>query len=248
MSYAKPERRQKSGVEAAGAIHGDDKFLEEVADGLHALAQPLSILRSAVELIAISHQDRYVNVAAQQLDRTSKIFSALRNLVDVKRHPARSEAIDLRELIAPIAADWKASLDAFGIGLAVHMSEQQLSAVGDAERMEQTVMALLEAAASDAARGDRLEMRLLASDGWLECSLENCDRKARHLNSVGRLHLAVARENMQSQNGRFEFCDDPFCIRVSWLAGKTADEEPGNAALASRSTKSGTASSASLKS
>jgi signal transduction histidine kinase len=204
--------------ESADPNREDEQFFAEVADGLHALAQPLSILRSAIELIALSQHDngRYLNVAAQQMERTAKIFSSLQHLVSARLDPARCGEMDLCELVQPIVADWKPSLDAFGIELACDVPELPLMAIGDPQRAEQTITAVLEAAASNSARGDRIDLKLNASESAIECTVESTRRSAQRVNSAGRLSLALARWCMASQQGEFEFREDPFRASLLW--------------------------------
>lgn len=208
------------------ATSEEDRFCAEVADGLHALAQPLSILRSAIEIISLPGEasSRYMSVAAQQMDRTSKIFFSLQSLVASRMEPARCAAIDLAELVRPIVQDWTGSLEGFGIALDCEIPATPLMVMADRERTEETISALLEAASSSAARGDKVEFRMLASENEVECSIANTRQGAQRVNSVARLNLAVARRNMASQQGSLRFSEDPFRASAAWPTTKMPDE------------------------
>jgi light-regulated signal transduction histidine kinase (bacteriophytochrome) len=223
MSFARHSRLPETpGFIAASGEQ--QRFCAEVADGLHALAQPLSILRSAIELIGLSSEDgvdrrRYVDLSSQQIERTSRLFASIQSLVASKLEPARCAAFDLLELLTPVIDERKASLQELGVGIAVANPDLLPAVLGDPERTEQAIAAILETAVSIASRGDVIEVCAYQVDDFVEITVHGARQSAKPVNAAGRLDLSVARESILSQKGRYDFCENPFCVAIALPAG-----------------------------
>ncbi|MGB6688220.1 MAG: hypothetical protein WBE76_10295 [Terracidiphilus sp.] len=212
--------------ETAGAAPGDDhaRFCAEVANGLHALAQPLSILRAAMEMIPVSEKTarrRYLDVAEQQMDRTSRLFSSLQYLVASELEPANCTHFDLWELLAPIVEDRKHSSRSLGIAIAASKPDLPQPVFADAGRTQQAIAALLDTAISNSSPGDRIELKTSQSGGFVELTVTGADNEARRMSSTDRLNLSVANRNILSQKGAFDLCEEPFCVSFTLPAGES---------------------------
>jgi signal transduction histidine kinase len=70
----------------AGSGEEYDRFYADLADGLHALAQPLTILRGSImalssEEITPERQQHYLDVSKSQVERACALFDAVQALV-----------------------------------------------------------------------------------------------------------------------------------------------------------------------
>jgi len=72
----------------AGAASSEqsERFYADLADGLHALAQPLTILRGSImalssEEITPERQRHYLDVSKSQLERACALFDAMQELM-----------------------------------------------------------------------------------------------------------------------------------------------------------------------
>ena len=88
----------------AGSGEEFDRFYASLADGLHALAQPLTILRSSVaaagtEGIAPSRQRHYLDISIRQAERACAIFDSLQDLAIAGQSSAQRGPIDPKELL-----------------------------------------------------------------------------------------------------------------------------------------------------
>jgi signal transduction histidine kinase len=196
------------------------RFYADLATGLHAMAQPLTILRSAIEVLALPRavnidQRRYLEISAKQLARTCDMFDSLQDLVAAQMIEAQRAHFNLWELLTPLAEDQRRLLLAAGVGIAVACAEPSASICGDAERTEQTLMALLNLAASLSSRGDVIELRTAQANGFVELTLENTRRHGKRMDSSHRLSLAVAEANILSQHGRCSVVEDPFRVSLA---------------------------------
>jgi hypothetical protein len=214
--------------ETDGAAPADNhaRFCAEIANGLHALAQPLSILRAAMEMIPVSEKTarrRYLDVAEQQMDRTSRLFASLQSLVASELEPANCTHFDLWELLAPMIEDRKHASRALGIGIAASKPDQMQPIFADAERTQQAICALLDIAMSNSSPGDRIELRTSQSQGFVEIIVTGADNEARRMSSTDRLNLSVAKRNILNQHGAFDFCEDPFRVSFTLPAGESGE-------------------------
>jgi len=201
---------------------GDDsgKFHADLANGLHAMAQPLTILRAAMEVLNLPpatgvDQRRYLEISATQLERTCRLFANVQDLVTARSADAQRTRLELWEIIGPLIEEETHLLQAPGVAIAVAKPETLTPILGDAGRTKQAVGAALEIAAELASRGDVIELRVSRSGGFVQLAVENTRVHGRRLDSSARLSLALAEANMLSQQGHYEFVSDPFRVSLA---------------------------------
>jgi len=196
------------------------RFYADLVNGLHAMAQPLTILRSAMEVLALPQaaaidQRRYLEISAKQVARTCGMFASLQDLVEVQIIEAQRARFDLWELLGPLIEDQRRLLLTSGIGIAASRTGPWAATWGDAGRTEQAVLAVLRTAASVSSSGDVIELRAELTDGLVELTLENTRKHGRRMDSSDRLSLSVAEANILSQNGRYAVIEDPFRVSLA---------------------------------
>ena len=81
-----------------------ERLCANMSQGLHALAQPLTIVRSAVAAlaapgIATQKQRRYLELCTQHVERTCDLFESMQELVSASHIDPDCEPIDLREAL-----------------------------------------------------------------------------------------------------------------------------------------------------
>jgi hypothetical protein len=226
-----------TGAESAAGLAGGDsgKFFGDLANGLHAMAQPLTILRASMEVLALPpsagvDQRRYLEISTSQLERACHLFTCVQDLVAVKIVEAQKKQFDLWELITPLIEGQKGILQASGVAIAVARQEACCAILGDPGRTEQAVAAALQMAAELASRGGVIEVSAAQGGGFAELTLRNTSRHGRSLDSSARLSVALAEANVLSQGGKYEFAEDP--LRVSMAlpveeAARAGKETPG---------------------
>jgi signal transduction histidine kinase len=89
---------------AAAAAGGAefDRFCTSLADGLHALAQPLTILRSSIAAagadgVTPDRQRHYLDLSKRQAERACEIFDLLQELAIAGRGPEERGPFDAGE-------------------------------------------------------------------------------------------------------------------------------------------------------
>jgi len=196
------------------------RLLACLAEGLHTMAQPLTILRSSVPASAAtgasaaSHQ-RYAEISIQQIERACDLFECLQDLVIANQIDAECAPIDLSSLLAQAAHEQGPVMQTLGIQLRVTVPSGPLTAIGDAARTLQAIAAGLKIAASVSCSGDVVELLAAVRDGRVELTVQSGQLHGRLLNSSERLSLSLAQTNILSQSGEYECTEDPFCLRLT---------------------------------
>jgi hypothetical protein len=87
----------------AGSSEELERFHASMADGLHALAQPLTILRSSIAAAgAAETQDRqryYLDISKSQVERACEFFDSLQQLAILAQSPADRRPSDQGETL-----------------------------------------------------------------------------------------------------------------------------------------------------
>jgi signal transduction histidine kinase len=192
----------------------------ELAAGLHAMAQPLTIVRGALCALTL-HQDvppasqRYLDMSSQQLDRLCDLMSSLRSLLETTQFNANCVTVELWELISPILEDLDAALRKSGVQIAPGNPEQSaVHAIADPVRTEQALRAALNTAVSVASRGDRILLDILPRDGFVDLTIQNRNPHGKGLGYSDRLSLSLVKASIRSQQGIYECVEDPLCISL----------------------------------
>jgi hypothetical protein len=196
------------------------RLLANMAEGLHAMAQPLTILMSSVPASALPgidaiKQRRYLDLSNQQIKRACQLFEVLQNVVIASQMEADCAPIELADLLAAVTKDQGIALQASGIELRVVTPSGLPTVLGDIARTRQALSAGLQVAASVSASGDVVELLASACGGYVELIVRNVRVHGKHLNSSDRLSLSLAQENILSQQGEYEFAEDPFFTRMA---------------------------------
>jgi hypothetical protein len=209
-------------LEDAASVGAEDAKLDRLcanlADGLHAMAQPLTILRSA--LAAAPSADgagraRYLTISGEQIERLCGLFERIQDLVISSQNAADCLPFDLAQLLSLLLKDQRAAIKGAGVQLSVAIEDNLRSVVGDTARTEQAVLAALDIAAGTASKGDVIEVLVASRNGFAELAVSNDRAHGKALNSTQRLSLSLAAANIQSQHGQLEWADDPFRVSLA---------------------------------
>jgi signal transduction histidine kinase len=200
------------------------QFCADMAEGLHGLAQPLTILRTAVAAagsarVDASGQRRYLDISTQQMERACSLFECLQDLVIAHQTEADCEPFDLLALLAPVIEDQRVVLRAEGTELRIIAPAALPHVLGDVARTLQPLFAALKIAASVASPGGAVELTITAGTGFIDLTIESRATPGRPLNSSERLSLALAAANIRSQQGGYQCSEHPFRVSIQLKLG-----------------------------
>jgi light-regulated signal transduction histidine kinase (bacteriophytochrome) len=191
-----------------------------MSQGLHALAQPLTIVRSAMAALTTPgvtavERRRYLELSTQNVERTCSLFECLQDLVIASQIEANCEPMELSQLLADVADDQKTALQASSVELRIAIPDSLPNLRGDAARTMQAISSALKIAASVSSPGDVVELLAKARNGFVELILQNSRINSRPLNSSERLSLALAEANIRSQQGKYDCVEDPLRVFIA---------------------------------
>jgi hypothetical protein len=189
-----------------------------MADGLHALAQPLTVLRSAIFACANpdlgpAQHERYLRMAAENIERACGLFECLQQLLGASQGLAEVEGVDLAELIATLAADQQPVIRAAGIELAVECPERSTLVLAQEKKLRQALFTVLQLAIALSSAGARVDLRVVPQPEAVEVTIAST--RTRSLQAAERLSLALAEAHLRSQRGEFTYKEDSFQVSLS---------------------------------
>jgi hypothetical protein len=218
MSCALHELVEDLPTNGAGVASGE-KLCADLANGLHAMAQPLTILRAAMGALVLREQiapanRRYFEMSVEQMERLCELMTGVRNLLDFHQSEAECVAVELWDLIDPLLDEQRAALQKLDMQIAAVAPNRPLLVFADPARTEDALRAALLVAASVSAPGDTVEVEIFAQDGFAGMVLRNRNSTKRP-DSSDRLRLSVVGAAMQTQQGCFALNEAPLCISLS---------------------------------
>jgi signal transduction histidine kinase len=196
------------------------RLYANLSNGMHTMAQPLTVLRSAVAACAmpgLTEEARqfYLNVSSEQVERACAQFQSMQELLIATQNPAACAPIDLSELLASIAESQKEICGESGVGIEIAASDTLRPILGDKERILQSLVAVLRIAVSLSKSGDTVALLVTSRMSTIALSVQNKHTHGRNLSSSERLSLSVAETNILSQSGSYELTPDPFRVTLT---------------------------------
>jgi hypothetical protein len=118
-------------------------------------------------------------------------------------------------LLSRVIEDRSQALNELGIRLDAGWPECPCTAFGDPQRTQQAISAALDATVAASSSGDSVKVDTFTTKGFLEVSFESTGKIDNGFKSFDRLNLSVARANILSQQGLYQFTQEPFRISLA---------------------------------
>jgi hypothetical protein len=216
MNYALHESKPEE-IDAASDPRA--ALYSELSNGLHALVQPLTIVRGALGALSLGQgiapeHARYLHMSSEQVDRMCELMSSLQNLLETSQHDADCVPVDMWELIEPMIESLAQVANDSGVRIAARKPHGVMHAIADPSRTEQAIQAALKTAVSVAERGDVIQLKLLPCGGFIDATIQAGSRRGKGLSSSDRLSLALAQMSIQSQRGMYDCSENPLRISL----------------------------------
>jgi hypothetical protein len=220
MSCAMPNSSALDTGASAGDAESHAWFCRELGEGLHALAQPLTVLRCALGALTMrgavgpEADNRYLEMSNTQVDRLCDLLSCLHNLLDgVRSEPVCTE-IDLWDLTVSVLenrqADSSDSLPSTSLG----KPACELRVMADRGRIEEALHVALDAVESQSQSHDDICVDIGRRDGFANLSLLCTRPNGKKLSAMSWLRLSAAEANIKKQHGIYECTESPFQISI----------------------------------
>jgi hypothetical protein len=220
MSCVLPNKNAlESGVSA-----GADSLAQlcmELDEGLHALAQPLTILRGALDVLTMRgavppESSRYLEMSHTQVEHLCNLLSGLRNLLDAAQSEPKYTENCLWNLLVTVLENRQAESRNSTRRIAVAKPDCDFRMMADPVQTEQALHAALNAAEAQSQSPGDICMDISRRDGFANLNLSCTRSKGEKLTAINRLHLLVAEANVRKQHGLYEFSEYPFQISIKF--------------------------------
>lgn len=242
MSFVRLKSRQGDS-RSEGADPGEaGRVYENLANGMHAMAQPLTVLRSAVAAstmpgVKAEARQFYLNASAEQVERVCALFREIQEILAAVQNPAECEPIDLSELLAYVAEVQKDLCGTSGVEIKIAGPQSPQLLVGDKQRTLQALLGILKIAVSLSGSGETIEVLTAFHFDGAELTVLNHSPQARNLTPLEQLSLSLAETKIRSQKGNYELFQNPFRVSLKLPIPETSsleDEETLKGACNSR--------------
>jgi hypothetical protein len=194
-------------------------FYSQLAEGLHAMAQPLTIVRGALGALTLGkgiapQQERYVRMSTEQVEHLCDLMSGLQDLLDATQFDAECVSLDLWEIVDLVLEDLDPVRRQSGAQISAVKPNERIYVIGDYFRTEKALRASLKTAMSLSSQGELIQLEVLINHGFADLIVQNRKRHGKGLGSTERFNLALVQANIQCQAGVYECIEDPLHLSI----------------------------------
>lgn len=218
----------------------DGQLIEEMANGLHAMAQPLTILRGTLWTLSLqensTENSRYLELSNQELQRLCDLMTGLQKLFDAHQSAAACTGFDVCELATTVAGNSYAPLQKSRQTLVLERPEEPIYAFGDLARTEYALQIAIKISAVISPADETIKLIILPRDGHVALVVRNISNKGKQVGSFERFFLSLIKTSIESQRGTYEYASDPFCVTLT-LPAQPANSMGGAAMEAASPSK-----------
>ncbi len=216
MSFALSKKMPQ---DVRSAQDASSAFYSQLAEGLHAMAQPLTVVRGALSALTLGKgiappQERYVRMSTEQVERLCDLMSGLQDLLDTTQFEAECVSLDLWEIVDLVLEDLEPVLRPSGAQISAVKPNERIYVIGDSIRTEKALRAALKTAASLSSQGDLIQLEVFVGDGVADLVVQNQKRRGKSLGSTERFNLALIQANIRCQAGVYACVEDPLHLSI----------------------------------
>jgi len=207
------------------------RLCDDFAFTLHAMAQPLTVLRGALGALSLrgasaSDANRYVELSNAQVERLCSLMSGMNMLLADFQTEATCTPTNLGELIAAAAETGDGDARRSAARISIAEVDHRIQILADRPRAEDAIRAVLAAVGGVSTPDDEIYLAVDLRDGFADVTVHAMRADEKKLTSVDRLRLMVAEASVRSQQGIFELCSEP--LRISLKFALHDQEDPGH--------------------
>ena len=191
-----------------------------LANSLHAMAQPLTVLRGALGAWKLrgsmaAESDRYIEMSAKQVERMSELLSCMQEVLEPPESKPKCTRVDFSELLGLVLEgmcselrEWKGTIVRVGPSGPVYLR-------GDKDRTERALRAAIRVLISISAPGGSIWISVRPGEGQVEVKAEQRASHRKTLGFMERLNLSLVETNIRNQGGGYECVEDPLSIKFT---------------------------------
>jgi len=203
-----------------------------LADGMHALAQPLTVLRGVLGAWKLrdsmkAKSDLYIEMSAKQVERMGELLSCMQDVLDTAEGEPKRARMDIGELMGLVLEgmgsdlrEWKGTIVRVGLSDPVYTH-------GDAERTKRALRAAARVLVSSSLPGGAIWVSVRPLERHVEVKVEQKAAHGKVLGFAERLNLSLVETNIRAQGGTYKCVEDPLCISFTLPAESSEAPAPG---------------------
>jgi signal transduction histidine kinase len=214
-------------MESSSPSTGTEALCANFSEGLHAIAQPLTILLSSLCDRQLDHMSmgefrELISNSAVEVERVCGLFSCLQQLVKVESTTPVLSAVSIRALLEEVAGGVNLIFEKEGMFLHTTVSDDCEPVLIDRTRTIQALSTVLLIVLKVSRPTDTIELAASsASPDVARVIVRNSRSDAGTLTSEARLRMALAEANILSQHSSFSWKLQPFNVQME-LRGASA--------------------------
>lgn len=197
-----------------------ERFCLNLSQGLHAAAQPLTILRASLsnpdtDRMSARELKELTAISAVEVERVCKLFDYLRDLVRTENTKAHLSLTPILPLLADVIDGVKLLCKKSGILLNSNMSVTCPPVLIDRARTFQALSSVLLIAHEVSQAQDTVEVIVTSPAlNAVQVVVRSLNSRAESMNAEARLDLALAEVNIRSQQANFSWSLEPFNVQI----------------------------------
>jgi len=217
MSCGLPEIEPALAAKGAVTASPDARLRTDLSEGLHAMAQPLTILQGALWTASMPDADsagrqRYLEMSAKQVLRLSSLLDTMRDVLATGQDAPRRGMWNLAELVGQVQEEMEAALCKAEVRIETPEDALDVSVDVDAEQTRRALRAAFRAMILSAHGSCVLQLAVCRDGEAIRLELRNAAPSVERQARPDRLNLLVAESNIVSQGGAFCFAPQPWHI------------------------------------
>ena len=205
-------------------------FLDAMTEGMHTLAQPLTVLRATLEIASgnatsVSHYQHAIDTSLAEIERVTQAMGYVQELVRIARDASQASTVNVAAIVELVQEDLQCVFESAGVQLNVHLPMTGPPALISPARLRQCLFHLLQHAVKQCGNGGLIDVfagqsgeaiQIVLQTTTSRLSQQRCDRREGIIPC-----LALAETLVKLYGGRLEWQESPF---MSWLTLPIAED------------------------
>jgi len=211
---------ESEGGGSPSARSASEVLCSNLSEGLHAVAQPLTILRASLsnpdtDQMSAGELRELMATSAAEVERVCKLFDNLRDLVRFENTKAHLSSTPILPLLADVVGGVKLLCEEDGILLNSIVPDTCQPVFIDRARTLQALSSVLLIAHGVSQKLDTVEVIVTSpTSNTVQLVVRNLNARVESMNAEARLDLALVEANIRSQRANFSCGLEPFSIRI----------------------------------
>jgi hypothetical protein len=201
--------------------------LYALAEGMHTMAQPLTVLRATLEIAAgnaccVSQFQRAVDTSLAEVSRLSEAMRFVQELMRIARDESAGSPAEVSNVLGIVVEDLRCVLDSAGVSLKIEIAEDLPPGQVSAIRLRQCLFYLLQHAAKSCQPKESVLIQAKSEDETLRLTIQAEskadveDQPHHELPWGGTMPCLVLAETLlNADGGRVNWESKPFAAHVT---------------------------------